>query len=83
MTLESIEKGRVDHVLVVKYPKEALEINPERILKDKWIVIRRSFAKFTRWRRVGKFFQEECRIACEEVTMDTEKYVFHLFRIVV
>jgi hypothetical protein len=26
MTLESVEKGRVKHILVVKYPKEALEI---------------------------------------------------------
>jgi hypothetical protein len=59
MTLERVEKGRVKHILVVKYPKKALEIELERVLKDKGIVVRRSFAKLARRGRVGKFFQEK------------------------
>jgi hypothetical protein len=71
-------KGKVKHVLIVKYPKEALEIDPERVLEDKGIVIGRSFAKLARRGRVGKFFEENRRIACEEVAVDTEYTVFHL-----
>jgi hypothetical protein len=58
VTLESVEKGRVKHLLVVKYPKEALEIELGRVLEDKGIVIRRSPAKLARRGRVGKFIQE-------------------------
>lgn len=65
-------KGGVKHILIVEYPKEALEIDPERILEDKGIVVRRSFAKLARRGRVGKFFEEKRRIACEEVAVDTE-----------
>jgi hypothetical protein len=68
----------IDRVLfIVKYPKEALEIDPERVLEDKGIVIGRSFAKLARRGRVGKFFEENRRIACEEVAVDTEYTVFH------
>ena len=65
-------KGRVKHVLIVEYPKEALEIVLGRVLEDKGIVIGRSFAKLARRGRVGKFFEEKRGIACEEVAVDTE-----------
>jgi hypothetical protein len=65
-------KGRVKHVLIVEYPKEALEIDLGRILEEKGIVIGRSFAKLARRGRVGKVVEEIRRIACEEVAVDTE-----------
>jgi hypothetical protein len=71
-------KRSVKHVLIVEYPKEALEIDLERVLEEKGIVIGRSFAKLARRGRVGKFVEEKCRIACEEVAVDTEYIVFHL-----
>jgi hypothetical protein len=71
-------KGRVKHVLIVEYPKEALEINLGRILEDKGIVVGRSFAKLARRGRVGKCVEEIRRIPCEEVAVDTEEIVFHL-----
>jgi len=46
------------HILIVEYPKEALEIDLERVLKDKGIVIRSSFAELARRGRVRKLFQE-------------------------
>jgi hypothetical protein len=65
-------KRRVKHILIIEYPKEALEIDPERVLEDKGIVIGRSFAKLARRGRMGKFFKEKRRIACEEVAVDAE-----------
>ena len=65
-------KGRVKHVLIVEYPKEALELEDERVLEDKGIVIVRSFAKVARRGRVGKCFAELRRIACEEVAVNAE-----------
>jgi hypothetical protein len=64
--------GRVEHVLIVEYPKETLEIDLERILEDKGIVIGRSFGKLARRGRVGKVFEEKRRVAREEVAVDTE-----------
>jgi hypothetical protein len=71
-------KERLKHVLIVEYPKEALEIDYARVFEDKGIIIGRSFAKLARRGRVGKFFEEKRRIACEEVAVDTECIVFHL-----
>ena len=65
-------KGRVKHELIVEYPKEALEIDLERVLEDNGIVIGGSFAKFTRRGRVGKSVEEIQRVACEEVAVDAE-----------
>jgi hypothetical protein len=65
-------KGRVKDVLIVEYPKEALEIDLERVLEDKGVVIARPFAKLARRGRVGKIVEEKGRIACEEVAVDTK-----------
>ena len=65
-------KGRVKDLLIVKYPKEALEIDFERVLEDKGIIIGRPFAKLARRGRVGKFVEEILGIACEEIAVDTE-----------
>jgi len=71
-------KGRVKDVLIVEHPKEALEIDLERVLEEKGVVIGRPFAKLARRGRVGKLVEEKRRIAREEVAVDTEYIIFHL-----
>jgi hypothetical protein len=59
-------------VRVIENPKESLEIDPERVLKDKRIAIGRSFSELARWRGMGEFFAEKRRVSCEKVAMNSE-----------